>query len=166
MKVYELDPAHFLSAPRLAWQACLKKTGIILELLTVVNMLLMVEKGIRGGICHAVHRYVEANNKYMGNYNKNKESSYLMYLDTKKLYGWAMSQTLLVNSFKWKTNMLKFNEFIRNYDKDSNKGYILEVDVEYPIDLHDLHSNLPFLPERMRINKCNKLVCNFYDIEN
>ena len=75
-----------------------------------------------------------------------------------------MSQKLPVNSFKWKTNMLKFHEeFIKNYDEDSDKGYILEVDVEYPKDLHDLHSDLPFLPEKMKINKCNKLVCNMYD---
>ena len=82
-----------------------------------------------------------------------------MYLDANNLYGWAMFQKMLVNSFKWKQNMLKFNEeFIRNYDEDSNKVYILEVDVEHPKDLHDLHSDLPFLPERMKINKCNKLV--------
>ena len=98
----------------------------------------MVEKGVRAEICHAILRYAEANNKYMENYNKNKQSSYLMYLDPKNLYGWAMSQKLPVNSFKWKQNMLKFNEeFIRNYDKDSDKEYILEVDFEYPKDLHD-----------------------------
>ena len=167
IEIYELDPAHFLSAPGLAWQACLKKTGIVLELLTDVNMLLMVEKGIRGGIRHAIHRYAEPNNRYMENHNKNNESSYLMYLDANNLYGWAMSQKLPVNSFKWKQNMLKFNEeFIRNYDEDSDKGYILEVYVEYPKDLHDLHNDLPYLPEKMKINKCNKLVCNMYDKKN
>ena len=85
-EIYKLDSAHFLSAPGLAWQACLKKTRIKLELLTNINMLLLVEKGIRGGICHAIHRYVEANNKYMKNYDKNKESSYLMYADANNLY--------------------------------------------------------------------------------
>ena len=77
IEIYELDPAHFLSAPGLAWQACLKKTGVGLELLTNIDMLLMVEKGIRGRICHAIHRYAKANNKYMENYDKNIESSYL-----------------------------------------------------------------------------------------
>ena len=84
---HELDPAHLLSAPRLAWQACFKKTGVKLELLTDIDMLLMVEKGIRGGICHAIHRYAKANNKYMKNYDKNIISSYLMYLDANNLYG-------------------------------------------------------------------------------
>ena len=100
IKVYELDPTHLLSAPGLAWQACL--TEVKLELLTDVDMLLMVEKGIRGGICHAIYRYAKANNKYMKNYNKDKEESILQYLDANNLYGWAMSQKLPVSSFKWK----------------------------------------------------------------
>ena len=100
IKIYELDPVHFFSAPGLAWQACLKMTEIKLELLTDVDMLLMLEKGIRAGICHAVHRYAKANNKYMKSYNKNKESLYLQYFDANNLYGWVMSQKLLVNGFK------------------------------------------------------------------
>ena len=92
IKVYELDPAHFVSLPGLAWQACLKKTNVKLELLTDYDMLLMVEEGIRGGICHSIHRYTKANNKYMNNYDKNKESSYIRYLDANNLYGWALSQ--------------------------------------------------------------------------
>ena len=161
MKVYELDPAHFLSLPGLAWQACLKKTNVKLELLTDYDMLLMVEEGIRGGICHAIHRHAKANNKYMKNYDKNKESSYFQYLDANNLYGWAMSQKLPLNGFKWINNVTEIDEkFIKNYDEDSDKGYILEVDVKYPRKLHDLHSDLPFLPKRMKIDRCKKLVCN------
>ena len=167
IEIYELGPAHFLSAPGLVWQACLKKTEVKLELLTNVDWLLMVEKGIRGEIYHAIHRYAKANNKYMKNYDKNKESSYIQYLDANNLYRRTMSQKMPVDGFKWKKNMLRFNEdFIKNYDKDSVKGYILEVDVKYPKNLHDLHSDLPFLPERMRIDKCSKLVCNLYDENN
>ena len=92
IKVYELDPAHFLSAPGLAWQACLKKTEVKLELLTDVGMLLMVEKGIRGGICHAIYGYEKASNKYTKNFNKYKEESFFQYLDANNLYGWTMSQ--------------------------------------------------------------------------
>ena len=94
IEIYELDPAHFLSAPGLAWQACLKKTKVELELLTNIDTLLMGEKGSRGGICQAIRRYAKANNKYMNNYNKDIISSYLMYLDANNLYGWAMSQKL------------------------------------------------------------------------
>ena len=100
----------FLSAPRLACQACLKKTTVKLELLTDNDMLLMIEKEIRGGICHAINRYVKANNKYIKSYHNNKESSYLMYLDANNLYGWAMPQKLLVNGFKLKKNGSKFDE--------------------------------------------------------
>ena len=101
LKEYELDPAHFLSLPGLAWQACLKKTNIELELLTDYDMLLMVEKGIRGGICHSIQRYAKANNKYMKSYNNNEDSSYIQYLDPNNLYGLAMSKKLPVNGFKW-----------------------------------------------------------------
>ena len=93
--------AHFLSPPGLAWQACLKKAGVKLELLTDIDMLLMVEKWIRGGICHAIHKYAKANNKYMKNYDKNSISSYLMYLDANNLYGRGMPQKLPVSCFKW-----------------------------------------------------------------
>ena len=96
IKTYELDHAYFISLPGLAWQACLKKkTGVELELLTDYDMLLMIEEGIRGGICHAVHRYAKANNKYMKNYDKSKESSYIQYLDANNLYGAAMSEKII-----------------------------------------------------------------------
>ena len=101
IKEYELDTGHFLSLPGRAWQAFLKKTNIELELLTDYDMLLMVEEGIRGGICHSIHRYAKANNKYMKNYNKDEESSYIQYLDANNLYGWAMSKKLPVNGFRW-----------------------------------------------------------------
>ena len=87
IEIYEIDPAHFLSAPGFAWQLCLIKTAVKLELLTNIDMLLMVEKSIRGGICHAIHRYAKANNKYMKNYDKSIEASYLMYLDANNLHG-------------------------------------------------------------------------------
>ena len=127
----------------------------------------MVEKGIRGGICHSIHGYAKANNKYMQNYNNNEESSYIQYLDANNLYGWAMSKKLPVNGFKWldtSDTSNKINEdFIKNYDENNDKGYILEVDVKYPKRLHKLHSDLPFLPERMEVNKCKKLACNLFN---
>ena len=108
----------------------------------------MVEKGIRGGICRAILRYAKANNKYMQEYNKDEEERFLQYYDANKLYGFAMIQPLPVDGFKFVKNVSKIDEdFIKNHDEDSDKGYILEVDVEYPKNLHDLHSDLSFLPK-------------------
>ena len=137
----------------------------------------MVEEGIRGGICHSIHRYAKANNKYMKNYNNNEESSYIQYLDANNFYGWAISKKLPVNGFKWIDNNKTAEpsslersakhvineEFIKNYNENDNKGYILEVDVKYPKTSHELHSDLPFLSERMKVNKCKKLVCNLFN---
>ena len=121
----------------------------------------MVEEGIRGGICHSIHRYAKANNKYMNNYDKNKESLYIQYLDASNLYGWAMSQKLPINAFKWIKNVTEIDEkFIKNHNEESDKEYIFEVDVKYSRRLHDLHSDLPFFPKRMKVDKCKKLVCN------
>ena len=126
----------------------------------------MVEEGISGGICHSIHRYAKANNKYMKNYNNNEESSYTQYLDANNLYGWVMSKKLPVNGFR-RLDSDEINEinkeFIKNYKENDNKGYIFEVDVRYPKRLHDLHSDLPFLPESSEINKCKKLVCNLFN---
>ena len=110
IEIYELDPAKFLSASELAWQAALKKVKVKLELLADIDILLMVEKVIRGGICHVINRYAKANDKYIKDYDKNKESSYLEYWDVNNLYGWAMSQKLPVNNFKWTGNISEFNE--------------------------------------------------------
>ena len=102
LKIYGLDPVYYFTAPGLAWDACLKMTDINLELLSDPNMLLMFEKGIRGGISIISNRYGKANNKYMGkNFNKNELSKYLMYLDANNLYGSAMSEKLPIHSFKW-----------------------------------------------------------------
>ena len=87
LEIYGLDPSYFYSAPGLAWQACFKKNGVKLELLTDIDMLLMIENSIRGGMCQAIYRYAKSNNKYMKNYYKNQESSYLEYLDANNLYG-------------------------------------------------------------------------------
>ena len=110
IKVYELDPAHFLSAAGLAWQACLKKTDVRLELLTDVDMLLMVEKVIRGGICHAILRRAKANNKYIKDYNKGEEESFLQYDHANNLYGFAMVQSLPVDGFDRVEDLSKIDE--------------------------------------------------------
>ena len=127
-------------------------------------MLLMVEKGIRRGICHSIYQYAKANNKYMNNYNKNKESPYIQYWDINNLYGWKMSQKIPVNKFEWIKDTSHFNEeFITNYDEESDEGYFLEVDVQYLEKLHECRDDLPFVPERMKIEIIEQLVANLRD---
>ena len=148
LEIYEPGPIYFVSAPGLAWQACFKKTGVKLELITDYDMLLIFEKGIRGGICQATYRYAKANNKYMKNYDKKNESSYIEYLDENNLYGWAMSQKLPANGFKWvkQKKLSKFNEDFIN--ENSNTGYFLGVDIDYPKELFNFPKDLLFLPEK------------------
>ena len=161
LKNYGLDPAHFYTAPELAWKACLKKTRIRLELLLDPDMLLMFERGIRGGITQSVNRWAKANNPYMGpEFVPHKPTRYLQYLDANNLYGWAMSQPLPTGGFKWVE--VKPSE-IRKLVKRRYKGYILEVDIRYPRELHDSHNDLLFMCERMKINGIEKLIPNLYD---
>ena len=161
---YKLDPVHFYTSSGLAWKACLKHTGIRLKLLTDLDMLLMFEHGIRGGITQAVRKYALAKNKYMGDrFDPKSESSYLQYLDTNNLYGWAMSQPLPTGGFRWVD--IEPNE-ISELATRTQKGYILEVDVSYPKVLHNPHNDLPFMCEGMEINGVEKLVLNLRDKKN
>ena len=164
IKHYKLDPAHFYTSPGLAWKACLKCTGIKLELLTDPDMLLMFERGIRSGITQAVCKYASANNKYMGDkFDPNEDTTYLQYLDVNNLYGWEMSQPLPTGGFKWiDVNPNEISELATRTDK----GYLLEVDVSYPKELHNSHNDLPFMCERMEINGVEKLVPNLRDKKN
>ena len=160
LKIYGLDPVYYYTAPGLAWDACLKMTNIELELLSNIDMLLMFEKGIRGGISIISNRYGEANNKYMKGFNKNKPSKYLMYLDANNLYGCAMSEKLPTHGFKKLTNKeienLYNNQVVQVWEKTP---CILEVDLEYPENLHDLHNDYPFCPERVKCeNNVEKLI--------
>ena len=130
-------------------------------------MVLMVEEGIRGGICDAMQHYAKANNKYMKDYDRKKRSSYIQYLDANNVYGKAMTEKLPVRGFRWMDDISKIDQdFVKVYNKNDNKGYILDVDVDYPNKLQNLHSDLPFLPERMVINNTKKLVCNLNDKKN
>ena len=163
LKIYGLDPVYYFTSPGLAWDACLKMTNIDLELLSDPNMLLMFEKGIRGGISIISNKYGEANNKYMRKgFNKNKPSKYLMYLDANNLYGCAMSMKLPTHGFKWLSSgemeKLFNNRVIQVWEKTP---CILEVDLEYPENLHDLHNDYPFCPEKVECkNKVEKLIPN------
>ena len=165
LKIYGLDPVHYYTAPGLAWDACLKMTGVKLELLHDENMLLMFEKGIRGGISIISNRYGKANNKYMKDFNKNKLLTFLLYFDANNLYGWAMSQKLPTGEFKWLTdkeiNNLYNNQILQVWEKTP---CILEVDLQYPEELHNSHNDYPLCPESVKCDKgVEKLIPNLRD---
>ena len=162
LKNYGLDPVYYYTAPGLAWDAMLKMTKINLELLSDIDMLLMVEKGIRGGVSMISNRYGKANNKYMKDYNKKEASKYLMYVDANNLYGWAMVKKLPIHSFKWMTEKELKNLFkVQVVQFWERTPCILEVDLEYPEELHDLHNDYPLCPERVECNhKVKKLIPN------
>ena len=173
LKHYNLDPTHYYTSPGLAWDACLKETGQELELLHDYDMLMMFEKGIRGGMTHISKRYAEANNKYMKDFNPDKPSSFIQYLDANNLYGWAMSQALPTNGFKWMKDLTKA-KVIRILEKVNcsmtnpikKTGYIFEVDLEYSHDLWESHNDYPLAPEKLKVNGVEKLISHFKSRKN
>ena len=156
LKNYKLDPAWYYTSPGIAWDAALKMTGVELELLTDSDMLLMIEKGVRGGISMISKRHGKANNKYMGEeYDPSQASKYIKYLDANNLYGWAMSKPLPISNFKW----------MKNLNNWRNRPCILEVDLEYPEELHDLHNEYPLAPESLNVGNVDKLFPNLMNKE-
>ena len=160
LKHYKLDPCHYYTAPGLAWDAFLKETKQNLQLLKDSDMLMMFEQGIRGGISHISKRYASANNKYMKVLNETKPSTFIQYFDANNLYGWAMSQKVPIHGFKWidvdKSKVLKILQ-----KKDTNRGFIFEVYLDYPKSLWDTHNDYPLAPEKIKIDKVDKLICSF-----
>ncbi|XP_024868174.1 uncharacterized protein LOC112452288, partial [Temnothorax curvispinosus] len=146
---YGLDRAYYYTLPGFTWDAMLKHTCINFELLTDVDMVMFIERGIRGGLSQCSGRYAKANNKYMKSYDSSKPSSYLMYFDVNNLYGWAMCKPLSYAEFRWVEDTSNFD--VNAIALDSPTGYILEVDLEYPQDKHDAHADLPFCPMRDKL---------------
>ena len=155
MEQYNLDPAHYYTSPGLSWDALLKKTGVELELLTDYDQHLFIEKGMRGGISMVSKRYARANNPLIEGYNSSKPNTHILYLDANNLYGWAMSQPLPTGGFQWVDDcaLAQLAKTITEHPAGSRKGYILEVDLEYPEELHDVHNAYPLAPERMVVKK-------------
>ena len=167
LEYYKLDPCHYFTSPGLSWDAMLKMTDIKLKLMTDIDMFQFIEKGMRGGISYIANRYGKANNKYMKEYDEKAPSKYIMYLDANNLYGWAMSQYLPTGGFKWMTEKQINNLDLAKYYKNSKKGLILEVDLEYPKELHNLHNDYPLAAERVRVTKdmlsgyCKKIASKY-----
>ena len=144
-------PAHYYSAPGLSWVALLKKTGVELELLTDLDMHLFIERGMRGGISTVSKRYARANNQLVEGYNAAEPTDYITYLDANNLYGWAMSLSLPKYNFHW-NRVMPTEEQIMKIRPNAKKGWILEVDLEYPEELHDAHKDYPLAPEKKAID--------------
>ena len=163
IKSYGLDSAHYYTLPGFTWDAMLKHTKITFELLTDIDMVMFIERGIRGGLSQCSGRYAHANNKYMSSYDASEGSSYLMYFDVNNLYGWALCQPLPHAKFQWVEDIVNFD--VSSIASDSPTGYILEVDLEYPQRLHDIHADLPFCPTRAKPpgSRQDKLLATVYD---
>ena len=149
---YGLDPAHYLTSPGLFWDALLKKMGVELELLTDYDMHLFMERGMRSGICMVSKRYAKANNPYAPGYDSSKQKTYIQYEDANNLYGWAMCMPLPKRGFKWKRVMPTEEEILAKKENAKN-GWILEVDLEYPPELHKEHNGYPLAPEKKAVKK-------------
>ena len=143
MNAYKLDPLNYYTAPGLSWDALIKYTGIELELLTDYDQHLFIEKGMRGGISMASKRHAKANNPGVPRYDPSEEHNHIMYYDANNLYGRAMSQPLPYSGFKW----------VDKPPTEPGKGCILEVDLEYPAELHESHNDYPLAPERLKVKK-------------
>ncbi|XP_053372933.1 uncharacterized protein LOC128546441 [Mercenaria mercenaria] len=152
MEQYGLDPCHFYTSPGLRWASCLKMTGVQLELMTDIDQVLFIEKGIRGGISQISNRYKQANNPLLSDYDSEKKLSHILYLDMCNLYGFAMQQPLPTSDFKF-LKKREINQLdIRNIPADGEKGNIFEDNLRYPPELHDKHNDYPLAPERKAIS--------------
>ena len=150
LKFYGLDPCHFFSSPGLSWDAVLKVTCIKLEKISDIDKYLFIEKESRGGISYIAKRHAKANNKYMNDYDPEKPSAFITYLDKNNVYGWAMSEYLPYGEFEWLENIDEFD--INSISEKGDTGYFLEVDLEYPDELHELHNDYPLAPEKIAIS--------------
>ena len=153
LEYYKLDPCHYFTSPGLSWDAMLKMTNIKLELMTDIDMFQFIEKGLRDGISYIANRHGKANNKYMKTYDEKAPSKYVMYLDANNLYGWAMSQCLPTGRFRWMTEKQIDKIDLAKYKEDNKKGLIIEADLTYPKDLHNIHNDYPLAPEKIRVSK-------------
>jgi len=149
---YGLDPAHYFTSPGLSWDALLKKTGVELELLTDYEKHQFVERGIRGGMTKVSKRYAKANNPQVPGYDPSKPKKHIMYYDANNLYGWAMCKPLPIRGFKWKREMPTEEEILKKKEK-AKKGWILEVDLEYPEELHEENTGYALAPEKRCVKK-------------
>ena len=153
MQYYKLDPCHYFTSAGLSWHAMLKMTNIKLELMTDIDMFQFIKKGMHGGVSYIANQYGNANNKYMKEYDEKAPSKHIMHLDANNLYGWAMSQYVPTGNFKWMSDKEIKRIDLGKYKADGKKGLILEVDLKYNKNLHELHNDYPVAPEKVKVSK-------------
>ena len=152
LRYYGLDPCHYFSVPGLSWDAVLKMTKVELEKISDPDKYMFFEQGMRGGVSYINKRYRKANNEYC-KHDKEKPKNYIIYLDMNKLYWHVMSHCLPYADFKWVKNVDKIKQKVVNIKRNSSIGYILDEDLEYLQELHDIHNNYPLAPEKINIPK-------------
>ena len=172
IKNYGLCPSHYLSAPALSWDAMLNMTKVKLEFISDPDVYIFFEKSMRDGISYISNRYSKANNRFLKSYDLKQKSRHIIYLGANNLYGYEMSKFLPTSGFKW----IGPKEFdLNKYNSNSSKGCVLQVDLEYPKELRELHHDYPLAPDKIEIKRemlsdyqlknVKKLVPNFFDIE-
>ena len=147
--------AHYLTAPRLSWAACLKLTEVEIELMTDIDMAMFIDRGLIVGVSAILEPYAKANNKLCPDFDPKKPISWIKYVDANNLYGWAMIQYLPTGGFVWMDlkDIDDWGKFIANQEDEQDYGYFLEVDLEYPKEKHDSHDTFPMAPEKIKIEK-------------
>ena len=158
MKIYRLDPCHYFSTPGLSWDTMLKMTSLKLKKISDIDKYLFIEKGLRGGISYIAKRYAKANNKYMNDYDPEKPSTFINYLDMNNLYGWTMSEYLPYGGFKWLKNVDGFD--VMSISEKSLIGYFLEVDLECSSELHELQNDYPLAPVELAVS--SDMLSNYF----
>ena len=149
LKCYGLDNCHYFSSPGLSWDSMLKMNGVKLEKISDIDKYLFIEKELRGGI-YVVTRYAQANNKYMNDHDSKRPPTFISYLDMNNLYDWTMSEYLPYEEFQWLKNVDEFD--VMSISEKSLTGYLLEVDLGYSDELHELHNDYPLDPEELAVS--------------
>ena len=150
LKFYGLDPCHYFTSPWLSWDAIFNITNVKLEKISDIDKYLFIEKGLRGGISYNAKRYAKANNKYMNDYDPKKQSTFISYRDMNILFGWAMSEYLPDEGFEWLKNVDEFD--VVSISEKSWIGYLVEVDLQYPDELHELQNDYPLASEKLAVS--------------
>ena len=170
LQQYNIDPCYYFSAPHFTFDAFLRHSSLTLELLSDINQYLFIIKGIRGGMSMVSKRYAVTNNKYVEGYNSSKSSSFILYLDANNLYGSTMQGYLPWKNFEWMSPHQLNYDFIKGLEPEGEVGCIIQCSLEYPVALHDYHSDYPLAPVKKSIpygmlSPVAKMICDKHKLK-